>query len=204
VCFGDLTEALASSALLEDRNPVDVERPPADMPAFQSGTAHTRPHPLDDEISLEFGDGPDDDDNGPPQRTSGIKIFTEAYELDVEMIEFVQHLEEVSDGSGDPIRGPDQQHLKAAAARISEQVIETRSTSFSPGDPVGVLGNDLKTSLLGHRAKIVELRLRVLIDTRYAQIKGNSFHICSSSDARSSFNRPYRFGPGDQGQVQAG
>jgi hypothetical protein len=127
---------------------------------------------------------------GPPQRTSSIKIFTEAYELDVEMIELVQHLEEVSHGSGDPIRGPDQQHLKAAATRISKQVIETRSTSFRPGDPVGVLGNDLKTSLLSHRAKIIELRFRVLVNTRYAQIKGNSFHIFSSSDTRSSFNRP--------------
>jgi hypothetical protein len=106
------------------------------------------------------------------------------------MIEFVEHLEEVPDGSGDPIRGPYQENLESAAARIPKQVIQTRPTSFSPGDPVGVLGNDLKASLPGHRAKIIELRFRVLVNTRYAQIESYSFHICSSSDARSSFNRP--------------
>jgi hypothetical protein len=66
VCLGDLTETLASRALLKDSNPVDVERTTADMPAFQPGPTHAGPHPLDDEISLEFGDGPDDDDDGPP------------------------------------------------------------------------------------------------------------------------------------------
>jgi len=68
----------------------------------------------------------------------------------------------------------------------TKQIIETRPTSFSPGDPIGVLGNDLKTPLLGHRAEIVELSLRVLIHTGYAQIKGNSFHICSPIEATTS------------------
>ena len=56
--LGDLTQALASVAVLEKRDPIDVERPAADMPAFQPGAAHTCPHPLDDQIALEFGDGP--------------------------------------------------------------------------------------------------------------------------------------------------
>jgi hypothetical protein len=34
---GDLTQALAPSALLENSNPIDIEWPPADMPAFQPG-----------------------------------------------------------------------------------------------------------------------------------------------------------------------
>ena len=70
--------------------------------------------------------------------------------------------------------------------RIPKQIIETRPTSFSPGDPIGVLGNDLKTPLLGHRAEIIKLSLRVLIHTGYAQIKGNSFHICSPIEATTS------------------
>ena len=170
VGLGDLTQALTSSAVLEDSNPVDIEGPPADMPAFQSGPAHPCPHPLDDEVPFELGDRTDDDDNGPPQRAAGIKVLPEAHELDVEVVEFVEHLEEVPDGSGDPVGSPDQQHLEASAARIPKELIETRSTSFSPGDPIGVLGNDLKTPLLGHRPEIVELSFRVLIDTGYAQI----------------------------------
>jgi hypothetical protein len=102
------------------------------------------------------------------------------------MVELVEHFEEVAHGPGDPVRGPDQEHLEAAAARIPKQIIETRPTSFSPGDPIGVLGNDLKTPLLGHRAEIIKLSLRVLIHTGYAQIKGNSFHICSPIEATTS------------------
>src|SRR5258707_10733167 len=184
--LGDLTQALAPSALLENSNPIDFEWPPADMPSLQPCAAHSCPHPFDDEIPFEFCDGADDDHDGPPERAACIKILAEADELDVEMIEFVEHLEEVPDGSGDPVRGPDQEHLEAAAARIPKQIIETRSTSFSPGDPIGVLGNDLKTPLLGHRAEIVELCLRVLVHTGYAQIKCNSFHICSPIEATTS------------------
>ena len=184
--LGDLTQALAPSALLENSNPIDIEWPPADMPAFQPGAAHACPHPLDDEIPFEFCDGADDDHDGSPERAAGIEVLAEADELDVEMVEFVEHFEEVAHGPGDPVLGPDQEHLEAAAARIPKQIIETRPTSFSPGDPIGVLGNDLKTPLLGHRAEIIKLSLRVLIHTGYAQIKGNSFHICSPIEATTS------------------
>ena len=102
------------------------------------------------------------------------------------MVELIQHFEEVADGPGNPVRGPDQEHLEAAASRIPKQIIETRPASFRPGNPVGVLGNDLKTPLLGHRAEIIELSLRVLVDTGYAQIKGSSFHICSPIEATTS------------------
>jgi hypothetical protein len=143
VSLSDLSQALTAGTVLEDSDPVDVEWPPADMPAFQAGAAHPCSHPLDDEIPFEFCDGADDDHDGPPERGAGIKILAEGDELDVEMIEFVDHFEEVPDGSGDTVRGPDHEHLEAAAARIPKQIIETRSTSFSPGDPIGVLGNDL-------------------------------------------------------------
>jgi hypothetical protein len=141
---------------------------------------------FDNKIPLEFGDSPDDDDDGPPQRAAGIKIFPEADELDVEVVKFVQHLEEVANGSGDPVRSPDQHHLEAGAARIPEQVIETGPASFGSGDSIGVFGNDLKTPLLGHCAEIMELGLRVLVHSGYAQIKCNSFHICSLSEATTS------------------
>jgi hypothetical protein len=102
------------------------------------------------------------------------------------MIEFVEHLEEVAHGPGDPVGGPDQEHLETATARISKQIVKARPASFRPRDPIGVLGHNLKTPLLGHRAKIVELSLRVLVDTGYAQIQGNSFHFCSLIEAAAS------------------
>ena len=48
--LGDLTQALAPSALLENSNAIDIEWPPADMPSLQPGATHSCPHPLDDEI----------------------------------------------------------------------------------------------------------------------------------------------------------
>jgi len=65
VSLGDLAQALPSIAVLKDSTPVDVERPPADMPALQAGAAHPCPHPFDDEIPFEFGDSSDDDNDGP-------------------------------------------------------------------------------------------------------------------------------------------
>jgi hypothetical protein len=184
--LGDLTQTLAPSALLKNSNAIDIEWPPADMPSLEPCSAHSCPHPFDDEIPFEFCDGADDDHDSPPERAAGIEVLAEADELDVEMVEFVEHLEEVAHGPGDPVRGPDQEHLEAAAARVPQQIIETRSASFSPRDSIGVLSNDLKTPLLGHRAEIIELSLWVLVDTGYAQIKGNSFHICSPIEATAS------------------
>jgi hypothetical protein len=184
--LSDLAETLASIAILENSNPVDIERPPADVSPLQPGAAHSCPHPFDDEIAFEFCDSADDDDDGPPERIAGIKILAEADELDVEMVELIQHFEEVAHGPGDPVRGPDQKHLEVAAARISKQIVKTRPARFRPRDSIGVLGNDLKTPLLGHRAEIIELSLRVLVDTGYAQIKGNSFHICSPIESTAS------------------
>jgi hypothetical protein len=48
------------------------------------------------------------------------------------MVEFVQHFEEVPDRPRDSIRGPDQDHLKAAAPGILQQITETTPTRFSP------------------------------------------------------------------------
>ena len=142
--LSDLAQTLALIALLENSSPVDIERPPADVPPFQPGAAHSCRYPFDDEIPFEFCDGADDDHDGPSERGAGIKILAEADELDVEMVEFVEHLEEVSNGPGDPVRGPYQQHLEAAAACVPKELIETRATSLRPGDPISVLGDDLK------------------------------------------------------------
>ena len=102
------------------------------------------------------------------------------------MVELVQHFEEVPNGPGDPVRGLHQDYLEATTASIPKQVIEARPAGFRPRDPVSVLGNDLKTPLLGHRAKIVELGFRVLIHSRYAQIKSYSFQVFLPIEAITS------------------
>ena len=121
--LGDLCQVLTAIALLENSSPVDIEWPATDMPALQPCAGHSYPHPFDDEIPFEFCDGADDDHDGPSERAAGIKILAEADELDVEMVDLIQHFEEVADGPGDPVRGPDQEHLEAAASRIPKQIV---------------------------------------------------------------------------------
>ena len=144
------------------------------------------PYPFDDEVALQLGDHSDDDDDGPAERAAGIDALPEANELDAEAVELVQHFEEVSNGPGYPVRGPHQDYLEPAAAGIAKQIIEPGPASLGPGDPVSVLANDLKIPLLGHRTKIMKLSLRVLVHSRYAQIKSYSFHIFPSIDVRTS------------------
>ena len=146
--LGDLAEALASSPITKHRSPIYIQWPAADVPAFEPGPAHAGPDPFDDQVALELGDGADDDHDGAAQRAARVDLLAEADELDVQVVELVEHLQEVADGPGDPVRGPDQHDLEPAAASIPKQFIETRPTRLGPGDPVGVLADDLKTTLL--------------------------------------------------------
>ena len=146
--LGDLAEALASSPIAQHRSPIYIQWPAADVPAFEPSPAHAGPDPLDDEVALELGDGADDDHHRAAQRAAGVEVLAEADELDLQVVELIEHLQEVADGPGDPVRGPDQHDLEAAAASITKELIETRPTRLGSGDPVGVLADDLKTTLL--------------------------------------------------------
>ena len=59
------------------------------MPPFELCAPHAGTHPLDDQVALEFSDRPDDDHNGPAQGPSGVDLFTEADELDIEPVQLV-------------------------------------------------------------------------------------------------------------------
>ena len=161
--LGDLAKAVASSPITQHSSPIYIQWPAADVLAFEPGAAHAGPDALDDEVALELGDGADDDHNRAAQRAARVEVLTEADELDLEVVELVQHLEEVAHGPGDPVRGPDQHDLEAAAASITKKFIETWPTCLRPRDPVGVFVDDLKSTLLSHGTEIVKLGLRVLI-----------------------------------------
>ena len=133
-----------------------------------SNRANPCPHPVDDEVPFEFSDGPDDDDDGPSQRAAGIKIFPEADELDVEVVEFVQHFEELPHGPRDPVRGPYRHHLEAAAASILEQVIEAQPGELWFRRSDRCTQQRSENPLQGHRTEIIELSLGIwsTLDTR--------------------------------------
>ena len=103
VGLGDLAKALPSLTVSDDRFAIEIKRLASNGPAFELGAPHTGAHPFDDQVTFELGDGPDDHDDGPAQRTAGVDIFPERNELDVEPVQFVEDIEEVLHRAGDPI-----------------------------------------------------------------------------------------------------
>jgi hypothetical protein len=184
--LGDLAQALAPSALLENSNTIDIKWPPADMPSLQPGAAHSCPHPSMMRFRSSSAIAPM---MMTTARPSGPPVSRFSRKLTNSMLRWLSSSSTSRKWRTDrAIRSeaPDQEHLEVAAVRISKQIVKTRPASFRPRDSIGVLGNDLKTPLLGHRAEIIALSLRVLVDTGYAQIKGNSFHICSPIESTAS------------------
>ena len=171
-----LAETLALLAIPQDGVPIERERLPSDVPAFEFGAPHPGPYPLDDQVALELGDGPDDDHDSSAERSAGVDLFAEADELDVEPVQLIEHLQEVLDRPGDTIRSPYQDDVEASPAGIPHQGIESRTLGFGPTDPVGILLNDLIATLLGHLVQVVELGLGVLVEGGDSHIEGGALH----------------------------
>ena len=120
--------------------------------------------------------GADDDDHCPTEWSAGVDVLPEADELDIEMVQLVEDLEEVARRTGDAIERPDQNGIETMLVGIVQQVVEPRPLRFSPADPVGVLANDLITTLRSHRSQIVQLSLGMLIDGRDPHVQGTALH----------------------------
>ena len=99
--FGDLVgerqiaEALAVFPITEQSNAIDLQWSPADLLAFEAGPPHSGAHPLYNKGAFQFGDGADDDHHGPAKGSTGIDVLSEADELYIFVVEFVEHFEEV-------------------------------------------------------------------------------------------------------------
>ena len=124
--LGELSEALATSAVLYEGVAVDIEWRPAEALTFEPGAAHAGAHPLDDQVAFQLGDRAHDDHHGPAQRTAGVDVLAEANELDVEVVELIQHFQKVPDGAGHTIEGPDQHDIELAAPGIGHELVQTR------------------------------------------------------------------------------
>src|SRR3954471_5649832 len=105
--LGDLRQAVVIDfAVLDDPLAINVERLASQAAAFQACPAHTGAYALDDQRTLEFRNGTDDDHDGAAQRTSSIEVLAEADELDVEVAERVEQIKEILDRARQAIAGP--------------------------------------------------------------------------------------------------
>src|ERR1039458_9237212 len=78
-----LTQALTVLPVAEDGGSIQDQGLPPDMPAFELGPPHAGAHPLDDQAAFEFGDGADDDHDGPAQGATRVDLFPEDDELEI-------------------------------------------------------------------------------------------------------------------------
>ena len=101
-------------------------------------------------------DGADDDDDGTAQWAARVQLFTEASELDVEVVQLVEYFQKVADGACDAIARPHQDHIEAAAAGIGHKLVETWPAGFGSGDLVGIPLDDLQIALPGQLLQVVQ------------------------------------------------
>ena len=102
---------------------VDVQRSPADLATFQPSPAHSGTHPLDDQISFKFSYRPNDDDHCAAQRASGIDVFTVADKFDPQIIQVVQHFQEVTYATRDSVERSHEYDVEPVPPGIGHQLV---------------------------------------------------------------------------------
>src|SRR5512142_3282787 len=174
--LGDLAEALAVSPVTQDGFAVEFERGTSDVSAFETGATHAGANPFDDQRPLQFGDSADDDDESAAERTTGVDVLPKRYELDAEMVEFVEDLDEMADRARQAIEGPHYKDVELAAAGVGQELVEAGAPRLGTRDFVGVLTNDLKAALSDERTQIVKLAFWMLIDCGDPHVEGGAPH----------------------------
>ena len=161
--------------MTDDRSAIQIEGYAAHVPPFQLRAAHAGSNAFDNQVAFEFGDGPDDDNDGAAQRAAGVDVLAETYELDTEVIEVIKDFEEVAYAARHAIEGPNQHHIEAMAAGVLQKFIEAGAARLRTADSIGVFVDDFETALLRHGPKIEKLGLRMLIQCGNAHVEGRAF-----------------------------
>jgi hypothetical protein len=92
--------------------------------AFELGTAHTCSNALDDQVAFESRDRANDDDDGAAQRTARVDVFAERDELDAEVVQLIEHFEEVPRRTGE------------VEADVDMKQLDTSTPPFGANDPI--------------------------------------------------------------------
>ena len=90
--------------------------------SLQPGPSHAGAHPFDNQVTFQLGNGADDDDNGAAERPACVDVLAEAYELDVEVAQFVEYFQEVADRSGQAVKSPQTRTISKRLRRASASI----------------------------------------------------------------------------------
>ena len=67
-------------------------------------------------------------------------------------------------------------HIEPAAAGVGHHLVKAGPFGLRAADSVGVLGYDLEAALAGHLPEVIQLRLRMLIDSADPHIEPGALH----------------------------
>jgi hypothetical protein len=74
VFFGDLADTQSALTVLLDGDAIQDKRSSTETLPVQAGAPHAGTHPFDDQRAFKFGDGSDDDDDGPAEWAALVKV----------------------------------------------------------------------------------------------------------------------------------
>jgi hypothetical protein len=96
---GNPSKAQTGPSITDDRDTINIKWGSTDTAAIKLGSAHASSNTLDDQGTLQLGYRRNDHYNGSSEWAVRIDRFTMRKELDAEVVQLVEHLEEVLRGS---------------------------------------------------------------------------------------------------------
>jgi hypothetical protein len=178
--FGDLAQTQAAFPAIQYPLTVNPQRRAPDLPSFHPRPPHTRLDSFDYGLPLDLRDCAHDDDHRPTERASGVDVLSQADKLDAEMIQFVEHFQEVADVSRYPVERGHEHNVKAAASRVRQKLVKSGPLRFRAANGVGVLADDLESPLRCQLPQVENLVFEMLVGRRNSGINRGSFHRLGS------------------------
>src|SRR5580698_1115505 len=91
------------------------------------------------------------------------------------MIQFVQHVQEMANGSCDAVKSSNEHDVKAVSPSICHQLVKSWPLRLAPRNYVCEFAHDFASALLGHFAEVEQLRFDVLVARTHTCVDNGAF-----------------------------
>ena len=111
-------------------------------------------------------------------RGGGVRALVVADEVDAQALKLGERVDELTQGAGEAVVAPDQEHVELPAAGGLEHGAVLGAIVAGAARVVDVLARDGEAAPLGVLAQLPQLRLRVLpaVDRRHPCVNGRASH----------------------------
>jgi hypothetical protein len=152
--FGNFRQTHSRAAVANNLRSIDLERRTTYSSTFQFRSSHPGFDSFDDQTLLELGNRTHNHDDRSTQWTGRVDIFADADELDLEVVQLVEHFQEMADISSDAVKRRNDHNVKSVSPSIRQQLIESTSFGLRAGNCVGILTHNFKSALFCEFAQV--------------------------------------------------